>query len=63
MGAKKAMKRSVWFVDVMVGERYYSTMRYKHCPAFKIDLKDVYEKVMEKHPSLKEKKDMELYIY
>jgi hypothetical protein len=55
-------KRSVWFVDVMIGERYIFTLRYKHCPAFKFDIEDVHRKVLEKRPSLKDK-EFEMYIY
>lgn len=41
--------------DVMLGDRYVFTLRYKFCPAFKIDFNDVYKKVIEKRPSLKDK--------
>ncbi len=54
-------KRKVLFVDVMMGDRYIFTMRYNHCPAFKIDLQDVYNKVVERRPSLKGKR-FDMYI-
>ena len=56
-------ERSVWFVDVMLGERYQFTMRYEHCPAFKFDIEDVYKKVIKKRPSLEHEKNLEIYIY
>ena len=56
-------ERSVWFVDVMLGECYQFTMRYEHCPAFKFDIEDVYKKVIKKRPSLEHEKNLEIYIY
>ena len=43
------------FIDVMLGERYLFTMPYKYCPAFKIDLKDINDKILAKRPSLRGK--------
>lgn len=45
----------VLFVDVMLNERFVFTLRYQYCPLFKLDLEDVYSKVIEKRPSLKGK--------
>ena len=53
--------RKVLFVDVMKDERFLFTMPYRYCPAFKIDLKDICDKVIEKRSSLKDKK-FEIYI-
>lgn len=49
------------FVDVMKEGRFIFTLRYKYCPLFKIDLNDIYEKVLEKRPTLRKDK-IELYI-
>lgn len=49
------------FVDVMNEGRFIFTLRYKYCPLFKIDLNDIYEKVLEKRPTLRNDK-IELYI-
>lgn len=45
----------VLFVDVMLHDRFIFTLRYQYCPLFKLDLQDVYSKVIEKRPSLKGK--------
>lgn len=42
-------------IDIMLGERYVFTLHYKYCPIFKLDVQDVYNKVIEKRPSLKGK--------
>ena len=43
------------FIDVMLGDRYQFTLRYRYCPAFKLDMKDINDKVLERRPSLKGK--------
>lgn len=40
--------KKVLFVDVMLHDRFIFTLRYKYCPLFKLDLQDVYSKVIEK---------------
>ena len=47
--------KKVLFVDVMLHDRFIFTLRYQYCPLFKLDLQDVYSKVIEKRPSLKGK--------
>lgn len=54
-------ERRVLFVDVMMDDRYIFTMRYDRCPAFKIDLNDVYNKIVARRPSLSGK-EFEIYI-
>ena len=39
----------------MLHDRFIFTLRYQYCPLFKLDLQDVYSKVIEKRPSLKGK--------
>lgn len=51
----------VLLVDVMLHDRFVFTLRYQYCPLFKLDLKDMYSKVIEKRPSLKGK-PIELFI-
>lgn len=53
--------QKVIYVDVMVNDRFIFTLRYEYCPLFKIDLKDIHDKVIEKRPTLKNKK-IEFYI-
>lgn len=47
--------KKVLFVDVMLHDRFIFTLRYQYCPLFKLDLQDVYSKVIEKRHSLKGK--------
>lgn len=47
--------KKVLFVDVMLHDRFIFTLRYQYCPLLKLDLQDVYSKVIEKRPSLKGK--------
>ena len=49
------------FVDVMLRDRWQFIMPYKYCEAFKINLADVYQKVINKRPSL-EGKPFEMYL-
>jgi hypothetical protein len=51
----------ILFVDVMKDDRFVFTLRYEYCPLFKIDMNDIYEKIIEKHPTLRNKR-IELYI-
>lgn len=44
------------FVDVMKDGRFIFTLRYSYCPLFEIDLKDIYDKAIEKRPTLRNKK-------
>ncbi len=53
--------KKVLFVDVMLHDRFIFTLRYQYCPLFKLDLQDVYSKVIEKRPSLKGK-PIELWL-
>ena len=43
------------FVDIMLHGMFQFTLRYRYCPAFKLDLKDVRSKVIERRPLLKGK--------
>ena len=43
------------FVDVMLNDKFIFTMPYKYCPIFKVDPQDIYDKVIERRPSLKDK--------
>lgn len=47
--------KKVLFVDVMLNDRFIFTLRYQYCPLFKLNLQDVYSKIIEKRPSLKGK--------
>ena len=49
------------FVDVMKDDRFVFTLRYEYCPLFKIDMNDIYEKIIERHPILRNRR-IELYI-
>ena len=48
--------------DVMVNGRYYHTMTYPHCPAFRLNLNKVYDYVVQRLPTLKGKQ-IELEFY
>ncbi len=50
-----------FFVDVMLNERFLFTMPYRNCTIFKLNIEDIYNKVISKRPSLKIK-PIELYI-
>lgn len=47
------MKR-IYF-DIMLNDRFVFQLAYTYCPAFKIDMEDVLNKVYEKRPSLRNK--------
>lgn len=49
------------FIDVMHNGRFVMTLPYKHNPLFKIDIEDVFEKIIEKRPTLRGK-HLELYF-
>ena len=49
------------FIDVMHKGRFIMTLPYKHNPLFKIDIEDVYAKIIEKRPTLRGK-HLELYF-
>lgn len=49
------------FVDVMCKGRFLFTFRYRYCPAFKVDMQDVYEKILQSRPSLRGKR-LELFV-
>lgn len=49
------------FVDIMLHGMFQFMLRYRYCPAFKIDLDDVYSKVIERRPSL-EGKPFEMFF-
>lgn len=46
----------VTFIDIFSDGRYVFTLRYNYPPLFRIDLNNVYEKVLEKRPTLKGRK-------
>ena len=56
------MKTNLLKFDVMVNGRYYHTMTYPHCSAFKLNLDKVYDYVVKRLPTLKGKK-VELAFY
>ena len=37
------------FIDVMHNDRFVMTLPYKHNPLFKIDIEDVFEKIIENY--------------
>ena len=45
----------------MYNDRFVMTLPYKHNPLFKIDFEDVFEKIIEKRPTLRGK-HLELYF-
>ena len=47
--------KKVLFADVMLNDRFVFTLRYEYCPLYKLDALDIYDKVIEKRPSLKDK--------
>lgn len=49
------------FIDIMLGDRFLFTMPYKYCPLFKINIQDIYKKVIDKRPSLFNK-EITLYV-
>lgn len=46
--------------DVMCNGRFVMQVKYKYCPAFRIDFDKIMNEVLEKRPTLKGKK-IELY--
>ena len=48
-------------IDVMHKGRFVMTMAYQYHPLFTIDIKDVFEKIIEKRPTLRGK-HLELYF-
>ncbi len=58
---KKSEMKKVLFIDVMLHDRFVFTLKYSYCPLFKIDLDDVYSKVIEQKPTLKGK-PFEIYV-
>ena len=49
------------FIDVMHKDRFIMTLAYKYNPLFTIDINDVFEKIIEKRPTLRGK-HLELYF-
>ena len=45
------------YLDIMVKGRFYKQIPYEFSPLFKIDQEDIIKHVLEKCPSLKDKKD------
>jgi len=45
------------YLDIMVKGRFYKQTPYEHSSLFKIDHEDIIKHVLEKCPSLKDKKD------
>lgn len=43
------------FLDVMLNGRFVCTLKYRYCPLFPIDAKDVSDFVISKRPTLKNK--------
>ncbi len=41
------------FIDVMLKGRFVCTLRYKYCPAFPIDSKELSDFVISKRPTLR----------
>ena len=48
-------------IDVRCGGYLVFTLHYRYCPAFKINMQDVYDKIIEKRPTLRDKQ-IELYF-
>jgi hypothetical protein len=46
------------YLDIMVRGRFYRQVSYEYSPLFKIDFEDIIKHVMEKCPSLRDKKDV-----
>ena len=51
------MSQKTIYLDIMVHGRFYKQVSYEYSPLFKIDYTDVIKHVLEKCPSLKDKKD------
>lgn len=45
------------YLDIMVKGRFYKQVSYEYSPLFNIDYMDIIKHVLEKCPSLKDKKD------
>lgn len=43
------------FFDVMLNGRFVCTLRYKYCPLFPIDIKELVKLVLSKRPTLRGK--------
>lgn len=42
-------------IDVMLGDRFQVTIKYRHCLAFKLNFEDICTKIFERRPSLQDK--------
>lgn len=51
------MSQKTIYLDIMIHGRFYKQVSYEYSPLFKIDYEDVIKHVLEKCPSLKNKKD------
>ena len=56
------MKKLIIDVMIMGGVKFYCQLTYSYNPLFKIDITDVERFVLEKRPSLKNRKDVVLVM-
>ena len=49
------MLMKTYHFDIFLNDRFVFTLHYRHCEAFRLDLRDVYNEVVRKRPSLKGK--------
>ena len=55
------LKQYVQF-DVMADGYYQCTLRYPHCPLFRLDPKELLDYAYRKRPTLKYRKNIQIYI-
>ena len=41
------------FIEIMLGDRFVCTLRYRYCPLFPIDEKELHDFVVSKRPTLR----------
>lgn len=61
---KAGMGRAGHYIqfDVMAGGRFVCTLRYPFCPLFKVRMEELMDYALQKRPTLKYQKNVELWI-
>lgn len=56
----RRMKKIV-YLDIMINGRFFTQLTYEYCPLFPIEEKELYDFVISKRPTLKDKKFFVLF--
>lgn len=49
-------KSEKFYLDVMLNNKFYCQVEYYHCPLFPIEYSDLEKRVLQKYPTLRNKK-------